>query len=152
MATPFSVQVLGKKEILKALRAIGDGAPALIEDSVRMGVRTFERELRRRAPVDEGVLKRNMRSGAKRKKGAVIGFAGPSSKGAHGSMAEYGYYNKRARKRVPARPWARPAFESKVAGVEIDILNRMQKDIETQARIAGKLSSPGSGGSSAIAL
>ena len=131
MASPFETTITGRKAIITALRAIGDKGRDIAEDAVVAGVKVFEDEVRRRAPVDSGSMKRRIKTGLTRKETRVSArvITPPEA-----VFTEYGFIHKPGNKRVPAQPWIRPAFESKAAEVEKQVLNTMIKKIEETAR------------------
>lgn len=137
MASPFKFKVTGRKSILRQLRKLGPAARVLALDATKGAGKTYERALRRRAPVLTGKGKRSMESKTKVKKDVVLGWAGPGRGGAHLVFSEYGFFNKRTNKKVEARPWARPTFHEETPGVERKMLDDLKKGVEIAARIRG---------------
>lgn len=143
MASRFSsfvsggrTRISGRKAIVKALRALGPEATKIALKAAEAGIRVFERELRNSAPVLTGKLKMAMRSRARYRprQGDVIAWAGPTKNGAHAVFSEYGYFSVWANREIAARPWARPAFERTVSGVEATMLAKLASGILAAAR------------------
>lgn len=151
MASPFRAQLIGRQELVRALRKLGPSARHIAQASAEKVVRIYERGLRRAAPVRTGQGKRSIHSKVIVKNDAVIAYTGPrggsgQNSGAHLVFKEYGFYNKRAKVHIPAEPWARPTFERLTPEAERTMLADLAKGIETQAAISGQ------GGGGAIAL
>ena len=133
MASPPKAFVTGRRAILQALIDLADAAPEIAEEAVKDGVKIFETEVRRRAPVDTGALKSRIKTSVKRKAANVTAAVNTPPESV---FTEYGFMHKRSGKRIEAQPWIRPAFESKATEVEKTALDRMAQGIEDAARTA----------------
>lgn len=137
MASLLKATVTGRKAVLQALRAIGDGAEDIVVEAVTRGVDTFKAEVVRRAPVGDGSKRAagSMRSkigvNVKRKNGYASAHVITPPEAV---FTEYGFLHARSGKRIPAEPWIRPSFDSKAPQVEAAALAFMAGRIESLAQ------------------
>lgn len=136
MASPLKATVTGRKAVLEALRAIGEGAEEIVVEAVKRGGETFRAEVARRAPVGDGrkraagTLRSKIGLSVKRKSGYASAhvITPPES-----VFTEYGFLHKRSGRRIPAEPWIRPGFDTKAPQVEAAALAFMAARIENLA-------------------
>jgi len=131
-----SFKLEGRAEVLQALRKLGDRAPAMAVAAVKKAAPIFSDEIRRRAPVRTGLLKANISEKVTSTRKVVIARSGPL-KGIPDGRAvftEYGFLHNRTGKRIPPRPFMRPAFESKKGEVEASVVETLSEEIARTAR------------------
>lgn len=104
--------------------------------AVRAGAVVFRDAVRANAPVRSGVLKRSISvdtvrgsatAGVKFKKVLV---KKKGKKGKHKSVPFYWYFLEHGTSKMPAQPFARPAFDSSVKQAEEAAFNQYLNDID----------------------
>lgn len=110
--------VEGAEEIIKRLKAMGDKAQDVIGPATQEGAELVKAEIERRAPEDEGDLKIR---GFETKPGSMTDQAANTVVTLSERDYEYAFYqefgapDREGGGTLPARPFIRPAFESKKA-------------------------------------
>lgn len=159
MAVVGTMQVTGFKELQSALKRLpANVARKVSRRAMRRGAVIIQQDAKRRAPVDTGGLRKNLKvveSGRASRQGVVL-FRVRTSKGArHAYLMEYGtlpriikvakYYDEATGRwrliknvragAVQARPFMRPAFDTKKQEAVRAIETTLKQGIELEARL-----------------
>ena len=142
MADRGNFRVEGAREMEKVLKLLPDRvAEKALAGAVLASANVIKREMKARAPVDTGGLKKSII--AKRDKttrSSVTYLVGPSTKGFFGMFTEFGT------RFIPARPWMRPAFDTSIRPAIDKMGERLGKNIQREARkLAGEFRKSGLG-------
>lgn len=105
----FSVEVVGLKELDRALTELAwSGARRALRKGMRKGANVVRDEIRAKARVRTGNLKRNIRTRERSEEGGDMRFAVEVTRKAfYGRFLEYGT------SKMEAKPFMRPAAEEK---------------------------------------
>jgi HK97 gp10 family phage protein len=144
MAVKFSFSVDGVEDVVRKLQSLTPKLQAqALRKATREGAKVIQREAKALAPVQTGALRDSIKVKAgKRKKGRIstliqVGQGDFKGDTFYGAMVEYGT------RRMPARPFMTPAYESKgnaaknVAVAEIErALERIVRGMSIGGRFA----------------
>jgi HK97 gp10 family phage protein len=122
----IDITMLGDKELEKALAAIDEKMQKkLMQNALREGAKIIAEEAKVRAPKRTGMLKRSIKVRAlhQKKRGTLgvqvqtgtrreLGIS-EQAYGYYPAALEYGWRMKRSGEHVPAKPYMRPALDTK---------------------------------------
>lgn len=126
----FDVQVLGLKELDRALQEMAwPAARRALRKGMRQGANVVRDEARAKAPLDTGLLKRQIRTRERSEENGDMRFAVEVTRSAfYGRFLEYGT------SKLAARPFLRPAAESKAEAAVARMRNALAEAIEFELR------------------
>lgn len=141
MSTRNLFTVAGVSELRRAFAELPEKlAKKVIRQSIRKGLKPIQAEAQRLAPVREGLLKKRIkiRAFTKRKRGIIgleirVGQGDFLGKTFYAAMVEFGT------SKMPARPYMRPAFDTKGNEALALVMALIRYGIEREARaLAGR--------------
>lgn len=129
MTIDVEVKILGGKELHKALSQLPIAVEKRIaQKGLRAGAKVIIKDAKSRVPVDEGVLKKEIKTKAGPKsRGNVIIQIFTSTKAWYSHLIEFGTSNMRA------RPFLRPAVDNNHAEILKAMGDKMGKEIIKEA-------------------
>ena len=138
-----SFGVEGSREMEKILKILPDRvAEKALAGAVLAAANVFKKEMKARAPMDSGRLKK-VGLASKRDKTtrhSVSYLVGLTKKGFYGTWSEFGSRFQKA------KPWMRPAFDSSVRPATAKMGERLGKNIDREAKkLAGQFRKSGQG-------
>lgn len=103
------MQVKGLVELKKNLEKVGRNVTDVMDDAIMAGAAVIEKAAKAKAPVKFGRLRRSITAEIKSKSYTFVTVrVGPGKEGFYGRFVELGT------KKMPAKPFLRPAFDENV--------------------------------------
>lgn len=111
------ISLQGGAELMDALEALGPAMEKkVLRSAMREAAKPMLAEAKRRAPVLTGQLRKSLKIKAmKRRSNGQVGVLIATEKGFFKGETFYGAFQEFGTKKLPARPFIRPAFESNKA-------------------------------------
>ncbi|MBK5206122.1 MAG: HK97 gp10 family phage protein [Polaromonas sp.] len=142
------VQLTGFAELAKALRELPDRvARNGLRAAVNAGATVVKNQARKNAPVDTGLLKKNIfqkqirEASSQYQQTFAVGVRQGHARNKDGSKKELPYYwrfMEFGTSKMPARPFLRPAFEAKKEEAVKRIKEKLDERIQKYARDLAK--------------
>lgn len=142
MVEIIKTRIEGADELAKVLKLLpGKMGASVLASSLRTGAVLIKKEAAARAPRDQGDLAKSIRVQKVKQKGTEALFhVGPDREHFYGIFSEFGTSKE------SARPWLRPAFDTKAAEALDKIGESLGKKVEAAAaKLAGKFRKSGLG-------
>lgn len=136
-----TIQIRGGEELAAALESLGPAMEKkILRSAMREAAKPILDDAKRRAPVLTGQLRKSLKIRAiKRNRKGQVGVVISTAKGFFKGDEFYGAFHEFGTKRMPARPFIRPAFEANKA-LSITIVGEAVKlGLDDAARGATKL-------------
>jgi HK97 gp10 family phage protein len=126
----FGVEILGLKELDTALQELAwPAARRALRNGMRAGANVIRDEARAKAPVDTGLLKRQIRTRERSEDEGNMRFAVEITRSAfYGRFLEYGT------SKLAARPFLRPAAETKTEDAVTKMRDSLAEAIQIELR------------------
>ncbi|MGB3290937.1 MAG: HK97-gp10 family putative phage morphogenesis protein [Burkholderiaceae bacterium] len=138
MAKTVSMQMTGLRELGLAMKELDSRVQKRIAASaVSAGARVIAKDAKEKAPVDSGDLKRSIRSKTLRAKKPGVREAIVEAKTHGKNSAPYWHIVEFGSVNMSAKPFLRPAFESKKAEAANRIKDRLSKRLDAEAAKIG---------------
>lgn len=135
------IKIHGSDRLDRKLRELSEAvAKEALAKAVEKGTEIVREEIRRRAPVGEGGLKRSVTSHmSKRTRYEAQGKVGFTGEGAHAHLVEFGTAPRVTddgayRGAMPARPFIRPAWDAKKRQAYETILDELRARVQRVAK------------------
>lgn len=121
------IQLRGMDELLNRLENMGDRAESVKDKALMKGAEHLQKEIENNAPVGPGKnhIKDNV---VIEKKGDKV-LVGPEKKYFYGHFLEFGFYNKRVKRHIPARPFMGPAFENNINRIQDIMSDEIKREL-----------------------
>ena len=142
--TEQTVQLTGFTELAAALRELPQRvAKNALRSAVNAGATEIRKQVRLNAPVDTGLLKKNIfqkqirEASGPTKQTFAVGVRQGNARNKDGSKKELPYYWRFIEfgtSKLPAKPFVRPAFEAKKEDAVEAIKNKLDERIQKYAR------------------
>lgn len=144
MMAEVSIQLTGFKELAAALRELPQRvAKNALRAAVNAGASEIKKQVRKNAPMDTGLLKKNIFQKQIREASGpyqqtfAVGVRQGRAKNKDGSKKELPFYwrfMEFGTSKLPARPFLRPAFETKKEAAVKAIADKLDERIQKYAR------------------
>lgn len=139
-----TVQLTGFKELHDALLKLPDRvAKNALRSAVNAGASVIKKQVRQNAPTDTGLLKKNVyqkqirEASGQYQQTFAVGVRQGKARNKDGTKKELPYYwrfMEFGTSKMPARPFIRPAFESKKEDAVKAIADKLDERIQKYAR------------------
>jgi len=112
-----TIQIRGGEKLAAALEALGPAMEKkILRSAMREAAKPILDDAKRRAPVLTGQLRKSLKiRSIKRNRQGQVGVVISTEKGFFKGETFYGAFHEFGTKKMPARPFIRPAFESNKA-------------------------------------
>lgn len=136
-----TIQIRGGEELAAALESCGKVMERkILRTAMRQAAAPILAEAKRRAPVLTGQLRKSLRiRSLKRKVNGQVGVVISTAKGFFKGDEFYGAFHEFGTKKMPARPFIRPAFEANKAQAITIVGEAVKLGLDDAARGSTKL-------------
>lgn len=112
-----TIQIRGGEELAAALESLGPAMEKkILRSAMREAAKPMLADAKRRAPVLTGAMRKSLKIKAmKRRSNGQVGVVIATEKGFFKGETFYGAFHEFGTKKMPARPFIRPAFEANKA-------------------------------------
>lgn len=122
----MGIKLEGMDELLSQINKLGSKAEQTKNKALEEAGDFLKERIKANVPVRTGNLQKNIvRSEVKDGKVEV----GASPDGFYGYFLEFGFYNKRVKRRIPARPFVGPAFESNKQAIRDKMASVIKREL-----------------------
>lgn len=136
-----TIDIRGAEELAAALQELGKAMEKkILRSAMRQAATIILEDAKRRAPVLTGQLRKSLRIRAiKRTRKGQVGVVISTSKGFFKGDDFYGGFHEFGTKKMPARPFIRPAFEANKSKAITIITEAIKLGLRDAANGASKL-------------
>lgn len=133
MAVAWRMTLTGDKQLAAALRALPDRLQrGALRTAARRAGGVVRAEMRRRAPVDTGFLRRQIKTRSiQRNRRGIVGVTVGASARDYTGQAFYASFIEYGTSRMPARPFLRPAFTAARGRAEAIFAEELRAQLRT---------------------
>lgn len=118
------IQLRGMEELISRLERMGNLAETVKDNALMKGAEHLRQQIQNNAPVGPGRKHIKDNIIVEKKDDRVL--VGPEKSYFYGHFIEFGFYNKRVKRQIPARPFMGPAFENNISRIE----DKMSEEIK----------------------